>query len=168
MLPARIWLAATYALLPVAMGAVAAGRIGTLVAFVLLPLIGIAGGRMLAGPPRRARRAAWAAGLLVAVAAAFVPLIWPIAVVAAVGVIAAWPWPNLEEHSRSEARPFPLRVEPFVTFLPLDRDVPFSVPVGVDPSLWREIVGSVAMPEGTGRLVVVAEVSRQHNRTDRA
>ena len=91
-LAARIWLAATYALLPVAMGAVAAGRIGTLVAFVLLPLIGIAGGRMLAGPPRRARRAAWAAGLLVAVAAAFVPLIWPIAVVAAVGVIAAWPW----------------------------------------------------------------------------
>ena len=91
-LPARIWLATAYALLPVAMGAVAAGRIGTLVAFVLLPLIGVAGGRMLAGPPRRARRAAWAAGLLIAVAAAFVPLIWPIAVVAAVGVIAAWPW----------------------------------------------------------------------------
>src|SRR3984957_14820589 len=91
-LTARIWLAASYALLPVAMGAVAAGRIGTLVAFVLLPLIGIAGGRMIAGPPRRARRAAWAAGLLIAVAAAFVPLIWPIAVVAAVGLIAAWPW----------------------------------------------------------------------------
>ncbi|HXO23062.1 MAG TPA: glycosyltransferase family 2 protein, partial [Streptosporangiaceae bacterium] len=91
-LTARIWLAASYALLPVAMGAVAAGRIGTLVAFVLLPLIGIAAGRMIAGPPRRARRAAWAAGLLIAVAAAFVPLIWPIAVVAAVGLIAAWPW----------------------------------------------------------------------------
>jgi GT2 family glycosyltransferase len=91
-LAARIWLAATYALLPVAMGAVAAGRIGTLVAFVLLPLIGIVVGRMLAGPPRRARRAAWAAGLLIAVAAAFVPLIWPMAVVAALGLIAAWPW----------------------------------------------------------------------------
>jgi GT2 family glycosyltransferase len=91
-LTARIWLAASYALLPVAMGAVAAGRIGTLVAFVLLPLIGMAGGRMLAGPPRRARRAAWAAGLLVGVAAAFVPLIWPIAAVAAVGLIAARPW----------------------------------------------------------------------------
>ena len=89
-LPARLWLAATYALLPVAMGAVAAGRIGTLVAFVLLPLIGIAAGRMLAGPPRRARRAAWAVGLLVAVAAAFVPLIWPLAVIAAIGLIAAW------------------------------------------------------------------------------
>ncbi|HLK77907.1 MAG TPA: glycosyltransferase family 2 protein, partial [Streptosporangiaceae bacterium] len=91
-LPARIWLAASYALLPVAMGAVAAGRIGSLAAFVLLPLIGMAAGRMLAGPPRRARRAAWAAGLIVAVAAAFVPLIWPIAVLAAIGLIAAWPW----------------------------------------------------------------------------
>ncbi len=52
-LPARIWLAASYALLPVAMGAVAAGRIGSLATFVLLPLIGMAAGRMLAGPPPR-------------------------------------------------------------------------------------------------------------------
>ena len=89
-LAVRIWLAATYALLPVAMGAVAAGRIGTAVAFVLLPLIGIAAGRMLTGPPRRARRAAWAAGLLTAVAAAFVPLVWPITILAAVGLAAAW------------------------------------------------------------------------------
>jgi GT2 family glycosyltransferase len=102
-LRARIWLAATYALLPVAMGAVAAGRIGTVVAFVLLPLIGIAVGRILAGraaPGRPAatwsrftpRRAAWAAGLLIAVAAAFVPLVWLIAVAAAVAAVAAWPW----------------------------------------------------------------------------
>ena len=104
-LAARIWLAATYALLPVAMGAVAAGRIGTAVAFVLLPLIGIATGRMLTGTsannlrtsPSRftARRAAWAAGLLIAVAAAFVPLVWPIAILATVGLAAAWtpkPW----------------------------------------------------------------------------
>jgi GT2 family glycosyltransferase len=100
-LAARIWLAATYALLPVAMGAVAAGHIGTAMSFVLLPLIGLAAGRMLTGPPRQARRAAWAAGLLIAVAAAFVPLVWPIAVLAAAGLaaaglVAAWtpkPWP---------------------------------------------------------------------------
>ena len=97
-LAARIWLAATYALLPVAMGAVAAGRIGTVVAFVLLPLIGLAVGRILTGrsaplPSRfTARRAAWAAGLLIAVAAAFVPLVWLIAVAAAVAAAAAWPW----------------------------------------------------------------------------
>ena len=57
-LAARIWIAASYALLPVATGAVAAGRIGTVVAFVLLPLIGIMVGRMLTGthPGRRAAR----------------------------------------------------------------------------------------------------------------
>ena len=60
----RVWLAGTYALLPVAMGAVATGRLGTAVAFVLLPLIGITIGRMLTGLPRAARRAAWACGVL--------------------------------------------------------------------------------------------------------
>ena len=94
-LAARIWIAASYALLPVATGAVAAGRIGTAVAFVLVPLIGIMIGRMLTGTPRAARRAAWAAGLLTAIAAAFVPLAWPVAVFAALGVLGmmvAWPW----------------------------------------------------------------------------
>jgi GT2 family glycosyltransferase len=91
-LAARCWIAVTYALLPVAMGAVATGRIGTAVAFVLLPLIGLTIDRMRTGPPRAARRAAWATGLLVAVAAAFVPLVWAIAVIAALGVVAAWPW----------------------------------------------------------------------------
>ncbi len=91
-LAARIWIAASYALLPVATGAVAAGRIGTAAAFVLLPLIGIMVGRILTGPPRAARRAAWAAGLLTAIAAAFVPLAWPVAVIAALGTVAAWHW----------------------------------------------------------------------------
>jgi hypothetical protein len=91
-LAARIWISASYALLPVATGAVAAGRIGTAVAFVLLPLIGAAFGRMLAGPPRAARRAAWAAGLLIAIVAAFVPLAWPVAVIAAFGAVVAWRW----------------------------------------------------------------------------
>ena len=91
-LAARIWIAASYALLPVATGAVAAGRIGTAVAFVLLPLIGAMVGRVLTAPPQVARRAAWAAGLLTAVAAAFVPLAWPVAVIAAVAAAAAWSW----------------------------------------------------------------------------
>jgi GT2 family glycosyltransferase len=94
-LAARIWIAATYALLPVAMGAIAAGRIGTAAAFILLPLIAIMIGRMRTGAPRAARRAAWAAGLLVAIAAAFVPLIWPIAVLAALVAAAAWRWLGL-------------------------------------------------------------------------
>ena len=91
-LAARIWIAASYALLPVATGAVAAGRIGTVVAFVLLPLIGVLVGRVLTGNPRMASRAAWGAGLLTAVTAAFVPLAWPVVVIAAVAATAAWSW----------------------------------------------------------------------------
>jgi GT2 family glycosyltransferase len=93
----RVWAAASYALLPVAMGAIAAGRIGTAVVFVLIPVIALLAGRMLTLPPRRARRAAWATGLTIAVAAAFVPLVWVVALVAALALLAARPgmWRNL-------------------------------------------------------------------------
>jgi GT2 family glycosyltransferase len=95
--PVRVWAAASYALLPVGMGAIAAGRIGTAVVFVLMPAIAVHAGRMLTQPPRRARRAAWAAGLTVTLAAAFVPLVWVVALAAALGVLAARPalWRNL-------------------------------------------------------------------------
>jgi len=88
-LAARIWIALSYAFLPVATGAIAAGRLGTAVDFMLLPLIGLALGRMFTRPPRMARRAAWAAGLLTAVAAAFVPLLWLVAAAGAIGVLGA-------------------------------------------------------------------------------
>jgi GT2 family glycosyltransferase len=87
--PVRFWAAMAYALLPVGMGAVAAGRLGTALVLVLLPLIAVVAARVFTHGRRRARRAAWAAGLLVAVAAAFVPLVWVITVAAmALGVLA--------------------------------------------------------------------------------
>ncbi|MGH3207797.1 MAG: glycosyltransferase, partial [Trebonia sp.] len=89
---ARVLLASTYALLPVATGAVAAGRVGTAVAFIVLPLIAISAGRMLTAAPRQARRAAWAAGLLIAVAAAFAPLTWVLGLVFAVAAVAVRRW----------------------------------------------------------------------------
>ncbi len=82
--PVRVWAAASYALLPVAFGAIAAGRLGSAVVFVLIPVIGMVAGRMLSQPGRIARRAAWATGLTVTVGAAFVPLLWPIAGAAAI------------------------------------------------------------------------------------
>ena len=85
---ARVWLAAAYALLPVATGAVAAGRLGTAFAFVMLPLIGMSAARMVTAPRRQARRAAWATGLLIALGAAFAPLLWPLGVLGAVFVLA--------------------------------------------------------------------------------
>ena len=81
---ARVWAAAAYALLPVGMGAVAAGRFGAAVVFALIPLIGMLAARIFTAAGRRARRAAWATGLFLAIAAAFVPLIWVVALAAAV------------------------------------------------------------------------------------
>jgi GT2 family glycosyltransferase len=86
---ARVWLAASYALLPVATGAIAAGRLGTAVAFTVLPLIGVNAARMLAAPPRPARRAAWATGLLIALGAAFTPAAWVFGAAFALIVLAA-------------------------------------------------------------------------------
>ncbi len=83
---ARVWLAASYALLPVATGAIAAGRLGSAVAFTVLPLIGVNAARMLTASPRAARRAAWATGLLIAFGAAFTPVLWVFGAVFAVVV----------------------------------------------------------------------------------
>jgi len=70
------WAAVTYALLPTATGALAAGRLGTLVVVVLLPLLGLAAARVIGSVERPGSwRAAWAGGLLLALAAAFVPLV---------------------------------------------------------------------------------------------
>ncbi|MEO3786628.1 glycosyltransferase family 2 protein [Actinocorallia sp. B10E7] len=92
----RAWAAIAYALLPVAGGAIASGRFGTCVVYVLLPLIGLAGARVLRLPEgrvdaRHARRAAWALALLLTVAMAFVPLTW--LMVAVLGCLALW-WPG--------------------------------------------------------------------------
>ncbi|GGO18496.1 hypothetical protein GCM10010116_37300 [Microbispora rosea subsp. aerata] len=81
--PARVWLAATYALLPVATGAVAGGRLGTAIVIVLLPVYAALATRVVAG----SRRAAWGFGLLLAVGTAFVPLVYVL--VAILGVLAA-------------------------------------------------------------------------------
>ncbi|HEY1644424.1 MAG TPA: glycosyltransferase [Streptosporangiaceae bacterium] len=82
--PVRVWAAATYALIPVAAGAISAGRLGTAAAFAIIPVIGLLAGRMFSQPPRIARRAAWATGLAIALGAAFVPLLWLLAVLAAI------------------------------------------------------------------------------------
>ena len=74
--PVRVWAAAAYALLPVAFGAISAGRLGTAVGFVLIPVIGMLAARMVTQPPKVARRAAWATGFTVTVGTSFVPLLW--------------------------------------------------------------------------------------------
>jgi GT2 family glycosyltransferase len=83
----RLWGSLAYALLPATTGAIAAGRIGTVVATVLTPLLVLALYRTLGRPGQPGPfRAAWSAGLILAVLAAFVPLAWIIVIL--LGVVA--------------------------------------------------------------------------------
>ena len=116
----RLWAAAAYALLPVGTGAIAAGRLGTAVVFILAPAIAVLAGRMLTQPPRRARRAAWATAFTVTVAAAFVPLVWVVALLAAVAL--------------AVARPALLRNLAIATAVPLVLLLPWTIQIVTNPS----------------------------------
>ncbi|MFI6207183.1 glycosyltransferase [Streptomyces sp. NPDC051041] len=88
----RAWAAVGYAFLPAATGALAGGRIGTAVLAVLLPLLGRAGvaASGLAGTPgtRGSWRATWAYALLLTITTAFTPVVWPVALVLGLGLLA--------------------------------------------------------------------------------
>lgn len=96
LLPSRLlraWASVAYAFLPAATGALATGRLGTAVLAVLLPLIARAavsahGMRSGGGESRGSWRATWAYTLLLTLAMAFTPIVWPLAVVLGIGVLA--------------------------------------------------------------------------------
>ncbi|OIJ90152.1 family 2 glycosyl transferase [Streptomyces colonosanans] len=88
----RAWASVAYAFLPAVTGALAGGRIGTAVLAILLPLIaraGIAaGGLAQAAGARGSWRATWAYALLLTIATAFTPIVWPIALVLGLALLA--------------------------------------------------------------------------------
>ncbi|MBT2525489.1 glycosyltransferase [Streptomyces sp. ISL-99] len=87
----RAWAAVAYAFLPAATGALATGRLGTAVLAVLLPLIArcaVSASGFRAGGARSSWRAVWAYALLLTFATAFTPIVWPIALVLGIGVLA--------------------------------------------------------------------------------
>ncbi|WP_028810739.1 glycosyltransferase family 2 protein [Streptomyces flavidovirens] len=87
----RAWAAVAYAFLPAATGALATGRLGTAVLAVLLPLIArcaVSASGFRAGGARSSWRAVWAYALLLTFATAFTPVVWPIALVLGIGVLA--------------------------------------------------------------------------------
>ncbi|MFF8973323.1 glycosyltransferase [Streptomyces sp. NPDC014995] len=88
----RAWGAVVYAFLPAATGALAGGRIGTAVLAVLLPLIARAGvaasGLAHASGARGSWRATWAYALLLTITTAFTPIVWPIALLLGLAVLA--------------------------------------------------------------------------------
>ncbi|MDG9719053.1 glycosyltransferase family 2 protein [Streptomyces sp. DH24] len=88
----RAWAAVGYAFLPAATGALAGGRIGTAVLAVLLPLLARAGiaasGLANASGARGSWRATWAYALLLTLTTAFTPIVWPVALVLGIGLLA--------------------------------------------------------------------------------
>ncbi|MFF3845512.1 glycosyltransferase [Streptomyces sp. NPDC002328] len=88
----RAWGAVVYAFLPAATGALAGGRIGTAVLAVLLPLIARAGiaasGLANSSGARGSWRATWAYALLLTITTAFTPIVWPIALILGLAVLA--------------------------------------------------------------------------------
>ncbi|KAA6217954.1 glycosyltransferase [Streptomyces filamentosus] len=84
------WGAIAYAFLPAATGALATGRLGTAILAVLLPLIARAAvaAHGFNRPDRGSWRATWAYALLLTVTTAFTPVVWPLAVLLGLGVLA--------------------------------------------------------------------------------
>ncbi|HVE74006.1 MAG TPA: glycosyltransferase family 2 protein [Mycobacteriales bacterium] len=84
--PLRLWAGAAWALLPIGTGAVAAGRIDAAAVQILLPVLLLLGARLLAAPSGASSwRPAWGLGLLLTLAVALAPTLWPLAVVLLLG-----------------------------------------------------------------------------------
>ncbi len=82
----RWWAAATWALLPVATGAVAAGRLDAAAVQIALPLLLLSAARVLREDPAEGGwRRAWALGLGLSLVVALAPALWPLAAVALIG-----------------------------------------------------------------------------------
>ncbi|MGW7262125.1 glycosyltransferase [Streptomyces sp. NPDC054842] len=88
----RAWASVAYAFLPAATGALAGGRLGTAVLAMLLPLMaraGIAASGLAHGSGARGSwRATWAYALLLTLTTAFTPIVWPIALVLGLALLA--------------------------------------------------------------------------------
>jgi GT2 family glycosyltransferase len=82
----RVWAAATWALLPVATGAVAAGRLDAAVVQIALPLLGLAAAKVFLGDvAHQGWWRVWALGVALSVTCAFAPLLWPLAALLLLG-----------------------------------------------------------------------------------
>lgn len=124
--PARLWMAGAYALLPMATGAVAQGRLGTALVHALLPILGLLLVRLVAMPPKPSRRAAWGLGLALTVATAFVPLVWLLCLVT--GLLVAFAFGHLGRR---------IYVSIAISLaVPIVLLMPWSLELLLHPSLW--------------------------------
>lgn len=134
---ARIWMAIGYGLVPVVLGAVASGHLGTVVASIALPWVLRSGCRLVAGSPVDGWRAAAALGLALSVAVAFAPqselIVGAVALVGVVGLV---------------LRGRPLRAGQLAAgaALPLLLLMPWSGRVASSPDLLLTEAGSTVVP----------------------
>lgn len=127
----RLFLAVSYALLPVVSGAVAQGRLGTVVALIVLPWPALSALR-LASPEREVRiRASWRTALGAALVVMFVPLAW----VFLVFLLALSPW--LTGHRLR------LRVWLPILIVPLAFSLPWLAQTVTTPGLWLFEAGRI-------------------------
>ncbi|KUJ66682.1 family 2 glycosyl transferase [Streptomyces albus subsp. albus] len=95
----RAWGSVAYAFLPAATGALAGGRLGTAALAVLLPLMARAAVAASGFTrPRPSWRAAWAYALLLTFTTAFTPVVWPLALLLGLGVLALRFWQTRTAH----------------------------------------------------------------------
>ncbi|MFF4171011.1 glycosyltransferase family 2 protein [Streptomyces sp. NPDC001744] len=86
----RAWGSVAYAFLPAVTGALATGRLGTAVLAILLPPAARAAvaAHGFNRPDRGSWRATWAYAFLLTLTTAFTPVVWPLAVLLGLGVLA--------------------------------------------------------------------------------
>lgn len=135
----RVWMAATYALLPLVTGATTSGRVGTVVATILLPWLVPAVAALVAPAAGRRLGAACAAGAVLAAVSAFAPVAEAIA---AMLLVAAVPW--LLVRRRAAAIAYCL----LAVLLPLALLLPWS---------WRFLAAPKLLLTEAGRAGVGAE-----------
>ena len=124
----RVWMGATYALLPAMSGAVEQGRIGTLITAVCLPFA-IRSGVRLSRRTGTIRRAGGTA-LLMSVILASTPAVWLVAVIAAIGA-SVLAWRSLGSQAWGIIARFAIAM-----LVPLVALMPWTVHLVTNPSLF--------------------------------
>lgn len=136
----RVWVTAALALLPVVTGAVQAGRIGTVVATILLPWLFRAARPLIGTADNRLQwRAAFASGLWLAAISAFEPVAWPAGVALLLALALAQVWAGRARDA-----------------LPLLLPVPLSL-VALLPWSWRWFTSPSSLLDSAGALDPAAQ-----------
>ncbi|MER7794606.1 glycosyltransferase [Streptomyces sp. NPDC097640] len=140
----RAWGSVAYAFLPAATGALASGRLGTAVLAVVLPLMaraavaasGFGLGERARDGERPSWRATWAYTLLLTFTMAFTPIVWPIALLLGLGVLAV----RFAESRTEQLTAYGLRFLA-VVLTPLAVLAPWSADLLTDPGRFLDEAG---------------------------